>query len=129
MVTLSRQSRYGMLAVALMGLLGLAISVYNYVTPGSGIDGAEGTLLVIVSSALIFIAGLVLALVASLPRWLRGTLTVLMLLGILGTGLAAYFLESTVLIVLMVIALVGWLVYALAPGGSSYARPAMGGAQ
>lgn len=129
MFILSRQGRYGMLVVALMGLLGAGISIYDYITPGSGIDGAEGTLLVIASSALIFLAGLVEALLVSMPRRLRGTLTVLMLLGILGTGVAAYFLESDALLLLMIIAVLGWFVYVFAPRGSGYPRAAMGGAR
>lgn len=86
------------------------LSLYNDLAPGSGIDHTYGALLVVMSSALILLASLALALFALAPRWLRGVLTVLLLLGVLGTACAAYFLEAYVLLVLMALALFGWLI-------------------
>jgi hypothetical protein len=57
--------------------------------------------MVAASSALVFFDGM--------GRGLRGTLIALIALDILGTGLAAYFLEAAWLIVAMAVALIGWL--------------------
>jgi hypothetical protein len=113
MQRLSPLRRYSLIVIAAMGLTGAVISIYNYITPGSGIDGEAGTLLVLVSSLLILLAALAGAYIR-LPSWLGATFRVLLLLGILGTGLAAYFLESTFLLAAMIVALAGWLVQALA---------------
>jgi len=109
--------------MALASAAGLALSVYDDLTPGTGIDHTWGALLVVVSSALIGLAAIALALVGAMPRWLRGILLVLLLLGILGTGCAAYFLEANVLLALMAVALLGWLYHMFG------ARPGIGPGQ
>jgi len=109
--------------MALASAAGLAVSVYDDLTPGTGIDHTWGALLVVVSSALIGLASLALALFGSMPRWLRGIVLVLLLLGILGTGCAAYFLEANVLLALMAVALLGWLYHMFG------ARPGIGPGQ
>ena len=88
-----------------------ALALYNYLARGTGIDHTPGALLVVVSSVLILLGSLVVALFSSTPRWLRVVLAVLLLLGVLGTGLAAYFLEAEVLLGLMVMSLIGWLIH------------------
>ena len=100
-----------------------ALSVYNYLTRGTGIDHTSGALLVVVSSALILLAALVLALAPSTPRWVRVVLEILLLLGVLGTALAAYFLEAYALLGLMAVALVGWLVLVLSGPGDARLVP------
>jgi hypothetical protein len=86
------------------------LSLYNDLASGTGIGHTYGALLVAISSVLILLASLALALVALAPRWLRGVLSVLLLLGILGTACAAYFLEAYVLLALMALALFGRLI-------------------
>ena len=100
-----------------------ALSVYNYLTRGTGIDHTPGALLVVISSALILLAALVLALAPSTPRWVRVVLEILLLLGVLGTALAAYFLEAYALLGLMAVALVGWLVLVLSGSGDARLVP------
>jgi hypothetical protein len=95
-------------------LAGLAVSVFNYLTPGNGITGSGGALLVIVSSALISLAALVLTVARIGKRWLRATIDVLLLLGIAGTGFAAYMLEADILLASMALAVVGWLAHLVA---------------
>jgi hypothetical protein len=104
--------------MAAAAAVGTALSVYDYLTRGTGIDHTPGALLVVVSSALILLASLVLALAPGAPRWLRVILEILLLLGVLGTAAAAYFLEAYVLIGLMAVALVGWLVLLSGSGGA-----------
>lgn len=95
--------------MAVAAAAAVLLNVYDYLAVGTGIDHTEGAILVILSSALVALAALVLALGTSIHRGLRVTLQVLLLLGILGTGLAAWFLESQWLIGLMVVALIGWV--------------------
>ena len=104
------------LGLAALAVVGLAAAVYSYFTPATGIDGAPGTLLVIVSTLLLAGAALVIGLVAGLPRWGRVMLLVLCLLDVIGTGVAAYFLQAWVLLSAMVLAFVAWLVLALGGG-------------
>jgi hypothetical protein len=108
--TAARRAAYGAWIMAVAGAAATALSAYNYLTRGTGIDHTLGALLVIISSALILLASLVIALAPGAPRWLRGVLIVLLLLGVLGTALAAYFLEAWALVGLMALALIGWLV-------------------
>lgn len=116
-----RRSAIGPWVIALSSILGAALSLYNYLTSGTGIDHTPGAMLVIISSVLILLASFTLLL--DLPRWFRGLLLILLLIGILGTGLAAYFLEASVLVALMVLALFGWFVRMLGgPSGGKYSH-------
>jgi hypothetical protein len=89
---------------------GLLLSICNYVSSGNGIHGTAGALLVAISSALILIVSLLMAIGALQWRWLRIVVDVLLILGIIGTGFAAYMLESYWLVALMVLCLIGWLI-------------------
>ena len=93
------------LLVALSAAVGLAASIYSYIDQASGIDGTEGALLVIISSALIAGAALAIGL-TDMPSVLRLILEVLIVLGILGTMAAAYLLMSWILLGTMVAAIV-----------------------
>lgn len=103
-----------MTAAAALGLIDAWI---EYVRLGSGIDHTGGALLVIVSCALLVVAGVVLALVGR-GGW-RILFAVLSILDVLGTGLAAWFLHAWILLALMAVALVGWLILVFAPGGTA----------
>jgi hypothetical protein len=96
--------------MALAAAVGLIVSAIAYFHLGSGIDHTAGALLVIISTLLLTGAAVVLALTAGGSGWWRGLLLVLTVLGVLGTGLAAYFLHAWLLLVLMVVGLVGWLI-------------------
>jgi hypothetical protein len=95
--------------IALSAAAGLAVSIFNYFSRTSGIDGSGGALLVIASCAAILLAALLLALRSGIRDGLNITLLSLIFLGILGTALAAYLLASTWLQVLMALGLIGWL--------------------
>ena len=100
-----------LLASAAMGLL---VSLYDYFW-GPGIDHTAGAMLIIIATALLTAASAVIAFYVASPRWLRVTLEVLILFGLVGTGAAAYFLEAYVLLALMVIGLLGWLATIASP--------------
>jgi hypothetical protein len=104
-----RRSDYGAWLIVVASIVGLAVSVYNYNSSGSGISGTPGAMLVIVSSVLLLFAGFILGRDMG-GFGLRVVLGTLCFLGILGTALAGYFLESNTLVVAMAICLFGWLI-------------------
>jgi hypothetical protein len=100
--------------MTLAALAGLAIAAFNYFSSGNGIHGTGGALLVVISSALLWLAALALAIWPDLPRWLRGVLLALIVLDIFGTGLAAYMLEADWLLAAMAAVLLGWIIHLVA---------------
>lgn len=105
--------RKGGLLISIGAFLGLLVSLYNFFSPVgflaplSSIYWSEGAGLVVFSTLILLMAGIILA---SGVRH-RGLVTFLMigsLVDILGTGLAAYLLDSLVLLALMGLCLVGW---------------------
>jgi hypothetical protein len=105
--------RYGLwllLASSVAGLLTAAIAAFD---EGNGIAYSGGAYLVLVSTALLVVAALALALHHGTSKWLAAILSILILLDLVGTGVAAYFLETPVLVAFMVLGLIGWLVYLL----------------
>lgn len=113
--SLNRGFAFGIWLLAVASLLGFVDAIFNYFWTGNGIHGTAGALLVIVSTALLTIASGLIALGLLRWRWLIVLFDVLLILGILGTGLAAYLLEAWVLLGLMVAALVGWLAHIFMP--------------
>lgn len=107
-------------AIAVAALLGTIVSIYNYVTPLTGINGTGGALLVIVSS--LILAGAAIILATFRPgTFLRRFLKFSALLDIAGTSFAAYLLETQSLLILMAICFVGWLLLAFGP--TQYSAP------
>jgi len=89
------------------GLLGAAAAIYDYVTPATGIDHTGGVILVLASCLLMALAAV--GVLAIRPGVLTGILVFLIVLDILGTGTAAWFLESKLVMTAMVIAAAGIL--------------------
>lgn len=100
----------------LASIIGLAVSYFDYVTPESGIDQSGGVQLVLAAMTLMLGAGLVVALLG--PGLVRKVLLFLILLDIVGTATAGYFLESPLMMGTMMIAAIGWVMSlsARAPG-------------
>ncbi len=97
---------------------GLCVALFNYFRPHNGIDGTWGALLVVASTALVLAVSLMLALFGKMPSWRRMAMSGAILLGLIGTVAAAYFLESIVLIVMMAVAFLGWVIRNVAPHSS-----------
>ena len=113
--------RTGDQILVLAGAAALGIAIFNYFWTDNGIHGSAGALLVIISSFLMLVSAAALALADRMSPTLRGSLAVLILLDILGTGLAAYMLDADWLVAAMAVALTGWvarLVSNTAPGGT-----------
>jgi hypothetical protein len=106
----SRQHFSGAWVMAVASGIGLILMLIAYFVPHGPIAWQWGTLLVVVSTALMLMASLLLEL-AAMPRWLVRTFQVLIILDVLGTGVCAYFLEAPALLILILIALAGWIAH------------------
>jgi hypothetical protein len=109
-----RRRDYGARIVSGAALLGAVVSVYNYFAPSSGISDTPGALLVVITSVLVFVLGFAIGALrpgGGLRRFASGLCLVL----ILGTGFAAYLLESPTLLAAMVVCWLGWSVQLLGP--------------
>jgi hypothetical protein len=94
--------------IAIPAGIGLVLSLIAYLTPHGAVAHSWGAVLVVVATALLLVASLLIAL-AEMPHWFVVLLEVLIILDIVGTGGAAYFLETYILLAFMVIALIGWI--------------------
>lgn len=103
------RSTRGAWLIVLGAVIAGAICVYDYYTPETGLIGTGGVVLVAIAAALMFLAALVMALKAERGCFLQGFLTVSIILDIIGSSVAGYFLESPVIMAAMALALIGWL--------------------
>lgn len=119
--------RYGLwllLGSSVAGLITAAIAVFS---EGNGIAYSGGAYLVLVTTALLVVSSLILAVYRHKRRWLTIVLVTLTFLGLVGTGLAAYFLEALPLIAFMALGLAGWLVYLLVDPADTDTLPSAAG--
>jgi hypothetical protein len=91
----------------LAGALGAAAGTYDFYTLATGIDGTGGVELVIASSLLMVFGALMVVLLGR--GLLAGVFLLLLLLDVIGTGVAGYFLESGLIMAAMVLAALGWI--------------------
>jgi hypothetical protein len=105
----SRHSTRGAWLIILASLIVIAICVYDYYTPETGLIGTGGTILVAIAGLLMLLAALVVAWVPNRSGLLQGFLVVSILLDIIGSSVAGYFLESPVIMAAEALALIGWL--------------------
>lgn len=104
-----RPDSYASWLLILASLIGVVLAMLDYVSRGDGIAYSPGALLVLVSTVLILAASMVVIVDIGLPTWLGGALYALIILGLIGTALAAWFLDSYWLMALMIIGLLGCL--------------------
>ena len=100
--------------VAGLSLLAFLDSIFNYVWTGNGIHGSEGALLVVVSTLLMLIAAVLIAM-RWIGGWVRSVFEVLIALDFVGTAMAAYLLEAWILLVLVVLAFLCWVAHLVRP--------------
>lgn len=113
----------GLLIMAAAALVGLVVAAIGYLTPTSGIAGTAGALLVVLSSAALLIAAMLMPMLREHVRWLYLVVVVLCALAVLGTAVAAYFLELPLVIVAVVVAALGLIWHLMAPtSDKEYAR-------
>ena len=105
----SRHSTRGAWLIVLASLIVMAICVYDYYTPETGLIGTGGVILVAVAALLMFLASLTMALKPMRSALLQNFLVISILLDISGSSVAGYFLESPVIMAAQALALIGWL--------------------
>lgn len=125
MANSSLSYRLGATLILAAALGGLAVALYHYFVPLSGVTGSGGALLVIASSVLIGLAALILPALSG--RGMRNLFRTLILLGILGTALAGALLHEIWLVAAMVLAFAGLLIDLSRPARRA-PRPTAGGA-
>ena len=104
-----RRSTRGAWLIIAASLITMAICVYDYYTPETGLIGTGGVILVAVAALLMFLASLTMALVPNRSCLLQGFLVVSIILDIIGSSVAGYFLESPIIMAAQALALIGWL--------------------
>ena len=104
-----RHSTRGAWLIILASLIAIAICVYDYYSPDTGLIGAGGVILVAGAAVLMLLASLVMALVPNRACGLQMFLVVSIILDIIGSSVAGYFLESPVIMAAEALALIGWL--------------------
>jgi hypothetical protein len=119
---------FGALLLALAAAAGTALAIYAFVA-SEGVSHTQGAAAVIGSDAVMLVAALLIAGIPGIPRFLRGIILLLLLIDIVATAIAAWFLELWVLVAFMAVALVGWLAHvAFGPGGGARVSGAQTGA-
>ena len=89
-------------------LAGTLVSLVNYFMPDNGIAGTPGALLVVASTALLVVTGLVLRRQGSRSGAPQRVLRAIALVLIAGTAWAAWLLEAPTLVAIMGVAALGW---------------------
>jgi hypothetical protein len=102
-------STRGAWLILLGSVLVIAISIYDYLTPETGLEKEGGVVLVGGAAVLMLLAALVLTAVPRRGCLLQGFLVVSILLDIIGSSAAGYFLESPIILAAEALALIGWL--------------------
>jgi hypothetical protein len=104
-----KHSTRGAWLIIAASLIAMIVCVYDYYTPETGLIGTGGVMLVAAAGLLMFLASLTLKLVPNRSCFLQGFLVVSILLDIIGSSVAGYFLESPMIMAAEALALVGWL--------------------
>ena len=105
-----RHSTRGASLIILASLITIGICVYDYYTPETGLIGAGGVLLVAGAAVLMLLAALAMKFLPNRGRFLQLFLVISILLDIIGSSVAGYFLESPVIMGAQALALLGWLI-------------------
>ena len=104
-----KHSTRGAWLILLGSVITGAICVYDYYNVKSGLQGTGGVILVAVAAALMFFAALTMALKPNRGCFLQGFLVVSIILDVIGSSVAGYFLESPVIMAAQALCLLGWL--------------------
>lgn len=104
-----RHSTRGAWLIILGSVIAGGISVYDFFTPETGLIGTGGVETTGVAALLMLLASLVLALKPERGRFLQTFLVVSIILDIVLSAIAGYFLQSPVIMAAEALALVGWL--------------------
>jgi hypothetical protein len=113
---LKQRRPLGALLLALAAAAGTAQAIYAFLA-SEGVGHTQGVAVVIGSDAIMMLATLLIVGVPGTPRFVRGLVLLLLLLDVVATAIAAWFLELWLQVAFMAVALVGWLGHvAFGPG-------------
>lgn len=104
-----RHSTRGAWLIMLASLIVIVTCAYDYYTPETGLVGTGGVILVCAAAILMLLASLTMAMMRNRGAFLQGFLVVSILLDIIGSAVAGYFLESPIIMAAQALALIGWL--------------------
>ena len=99
----------GATLMVLAGAFGAGAAIYDFYSVSTGLDGTGGVELVIVSSLLMVFGALMVIMLGR--GFLASIFVFLLLLDVIGTGVAGYFLESPLIMAVTVLAALGWLLH------------------
>ena len=106
-------STRGAWLITLGSVIAGAICLYSYYSADlhnpNGLQGTGGVVLVAGAALLMFLASLVLGGKPNRGGFLQGFLVISIILDIIGSSVAGYFLESPIIMASMALALIGWL--------------------
>ncbi|MGF0538101.1 hypothetical protein ACQQ2Q_08915 [Agrobacterium sp. ES01] len=110
----------GIWVLAVGAALGLAVALYNFVVPLTGVNGSIGAGLVVFSTAIMLLAALFFPIFGH--GALRNVVRALIVLDIVCTAAAGYFLHEWLLIGAMVVALIGaiWEIAQPSPAATTF---------
>jgi hypothetical protein len=100
--------RIGAVLLFAAALAGLLLAIYAYVTPLTGVNGSIGALIVIVATLVLALGALVLPVIRH--RCWRNLARILLLLGVIGTFVAALLLHRWGIGAAMALGLVGLVI-------------------
>ncbi|MEX6505509.1 hypothetical protein [Jiella sp. M17.18] len=121
-----RAVAYGAWLLVLCALVGLVVAAINAFSAGNGIAFSLGAYIVLGSTAILFVAAIILAVASGWPRWLTGILAFLILLDLIGSGAASYFLDAWIVLGAMAAGIVAWILHLLIdPARPRRADPSM----
>ena len=106
-------STRGAWLITLGSVIAGAICLYSYYSAAlhnpTGLQGTGGVILVAGAALLMFLASLVLGGKPVRGGFLQGFLVISIILDIIGSSVAGYFLESPIIMASMALCLIGWL--------------------
>lgn len=108
-----------MIVLLVSAVIGLAIALYAYFVPLTGVTGSLGALGAIVFCALLIVMALILGVATA--RAARIVLRVLIVLALVGTCFAALLLHQWWISVAMGVGLVGLIIDLIRPAGANRA--------
>jgi uncharacterized membrane protein YhaH (DUF805 family) len=112
-VTESHSTR-GAWLILLGSVITGAICIYDYNSIATGLQGTGGVVVVGIAAVLMFLSALTMATKPRRGRFLQSFLVIAILLDIIGSSIAGYFLESSVIMAAQALALLGWLLNVIA---------------
>ncbi|MBK2124908.1 hypothetical protein [Fangia hongkongensis] len=110
----AQKKMFGIVIMSIMSLIVFFLGLYDYLSIDSPINHTAGMRLVLISAVILFLLGVLCYLFRHLhARWERVVIYIISIILLLGVLFATYLLEAKILLVLSMIAIIGWLIQVL----------------